>query len=356
MTTYPLGWQSWSPPTTSWHHLPSWDYCPTQDIPIPFPKPLRPKPPLNGWCSWYALGWNISHQKILDQARLINQNLLSIDYLLIDDGWTTWGDWQNPNPKLFPLGIKETARSLNNLGFQTGLWIAPFLANRSSQLLKKHPDWFIHNKRGKYIQGLKTAPIIEQLSPQKYLLDYSNPEVIDYLHLVINIIISTWNINVLKLDFLYAPYFDPRLSNATQASHAIRNLLQHIKRQHPHVTLIVCGCPFADALNNSDVIRFSKDATLPPPAPKLLRKFLYLKRIRLMQQKYNLIPSDFSALPDPDVRMFSLDTRETDFIWDTIQKSSLTLGDDLTQLSLDALQAARIWLQKNPSSRSSSPR
>ena len=42
-----------------------------------------------------------------------------------------------------PSGIKSFADRINAIGLKFGLWIAPEMINRDSELYREHPDWRI---------------------------------------------------------------------------------------------------------------------------------------------------------------------------------------------------------------------
>jgi alpha-glucosidase (family GH31 glycosyl hydrolase) len=205
--------QSWSPPFPKWHGFPRWDYAPSnaRSYKLPRLNPSTPIPAIRYWCSWYAYGWNIDHKKISETLKIIKKHRLPFTHIIIDDGWTTWGDWLTPNPARFPH-FATTISQIRAHHLQVGLWFAPFLASKKSQLFKQHPDWFVRY-RGQYIQGLKTMPIWEWFLPQQYLLDFKLPQVKKYIKDFIDYAIKNWGITLLKLDFLYAPYFDPHHNN-----------------------------------------------------------------------------------------------------------------------------------------------
>lgn len=344
-----LGWQSWSPPFPKWHGFPRWDYSPfkvreLKNVDRKTPKRITK---VRYWCSWYAYGWNIDHQKIIATLNAIKQSKLPLTHILIDDGWTTWGDWQSPNLIRFP-NFTTTVGNIHSFGLKAGLWLAPFLASKKSHLFKTHPEWFV-KYRGKHVQGLKTMPIWESLLPQQYLLNLELPQVKDYLSTTIDLAISKWHFDLLKLDFLYAVYFNPHHKSDKVPHSQIDWLLNYIKHKHPHVHIIACGSPFAPALGLSDTIRIAKDTALPPVVPKIINYVTYVVRVKMLAQKLSLSHLLKGIEIDPDVRMFSLDSSSTSTIWDTISTNVLGIGDDLTKLSPPQLKKAILWLTNHSS-------
>jgi len=341
-----LGWQSWSPPFPSWHGFPRWDYSPfsVSSVVKDPPKPIKSNQPLRYWCSWYAYGWDTNSVKINQTLDVIKEFKLPFTHILIDDGWTTWGDWYTPTLKKFP-NIISTVEQIKSKHLQAGLWFAPFLGNSKSQLFKNHPEWFIKYK-GKYIQSLKTTPIWESFLPQQYLLNLELNEVRCYITNFIDLAVRKWGITLLKLDFLYAPYFDPNHNNDLVPHSQVTWLLSYIKRHYPKIKIIACGTPFDPAIGLADIIRISKDTALPPTIPNFINRFVYKKRVKMLSQKLNSLQLSQKFLHDPDVRIFALDTHSTRLIWGTIPTNIIGVGDNLTTLSRENLIKIKTWLSQ----------
>jgi hypothetical protein len=284
MTLPSLGWQSWSPPIPNFLRFPPRDYCPVKETPHSANIRLSHKPTFNYWCSWYALGWQINPHNLLIQAKFIKQHQLNITHFLIDDGWRfSW--------------LKPLIQELHSLGFRVGLWYSPYTRH-------------------------KHLP----------------------LYTTLDSIVNYYQIDFLKLDFLYKPYFQSGLNSDLLPHQALVDLFTFLHHNHPQLFTITCGCPFAPALGLVDAIRISKDTTFPPPTPTWLRRPIYSHRVSLLRQKYEQVPASFPALPDLDVRLFSLDNQQTTTFWDTIHHALQGIGDDLTKLSPSQTQKVRLWL------------
>ncbi|MEK7513857.1 MAG: glycoside hydrolase family 36 protein [Patescibacteria group bacterium] len=339
-----LGWQSWSPPFPTWHGFPRLDYSPfaksasIKSSPCPKSSPLN----IRYWCSWYAYGWNINDQKIKATLARIKKFRLPFTHILIDDGWAVWGDWHTPNLHRFP-NLAATINKIKSNRLQVGLWLTPFMASKKSQLFQTHPEWFISH-RGRPVQGLKTLPLLEFFLPQQYLLNFELPEVKKYLAGFIDLAVKKWGVTLLKLDYLFAPYFNPNhLSDRLPHQH-ITWLLTYIKTRYPHVHTLASGAPFTSSMGVADIIRISKDPALPPLVPNWLNRFIYRQRLKILQQKLKILGLLSNLNIDPDVRLFSLDTLATQSIWTTIPANILGVGDNLTSLSVLKLKSIKLWL------------
>lgn len=344
-----LGWQSWSPPFPAWHGFPRWDYSPFKLRPLKSSFRESPGKPvkIRYWCSWYAYGWNITDQKIRETLVVIKKHSLPFTHIIIDDGWTLWGDWHNPDNTRFP-DLVATTKLIHANKLKAGLWFSPFLASSKSKLYHDHPDWFVkyHNKP---VRGLKTIPIGEWLIPQSYLLDFEQTATRKYITEFIDLAITKWKFDFLKLDFLYAPYFNPHYDSDHIPHAQIIWLLKYIKTNYPKVTTIVCGSPFAPTLGLADIVRISKDTALPPVVPNFVNRLVYSVRVKMLQLKLSAVDLPVHISLDPDIRRFSLDTKSTGEIWDTIQTNILGIGDNLTKLSKKNIEAIKLWLTNHNS-------
>ena len=312
-------------------HLPLWDYNPLSSNGDTSPSTTRQlKPKVSLWCSWHRNGTKINENLILVQAHKFLTHQYVPEYILIDDGWCTWADWFTPNPAKFSHGINRLAKKLALTGYQTGLWLAPFLVDPSSNLVKNHPDWLLKNPNGTFFNGFMSYPLIKDLTP-KYLLDFTNPKVMGYLFKCLDIILGDWKITLLKLDHLYAPFFAPNSTKAELASRAITTFFTYIQNKYPHVYTIACGCPFNIATHRVDAIRISKDINSPHlNTVPLLGRLLYLKRRQMLHHKLAIATK--LGLPygiDPDAAINFSDAQKYHDLWQSDKIQVFGLGYNL---------------------------
>jgi alpha-galactosidase len=134
-----LGWQSWSPPYPKWHGYPRWDYSPFPDNTnhLHLSSRRRLHYPIIYWCSWYAYDTKINDELIRQTVSTVVQNRLPFTHILIDDGWTTRGDWLTPDQTKFP-NFKST---ITTTKIKSRTLVLPFLAD--SFTAKNYPDWLV---------------------------------------------------------------------------------------------------------------------------------------------------------------------------------------------------------------------
>ncbi|WP_251388532.1 alpha-galactosidase [Mediterraneibacter agrestimuris] len=144
--------------------------------------------------SWEAAYMDFDGDKIIDIARKAAK--LGIDMVVLDDGWfgnrdtdqSGLGDWK-VNEKKLGGSLSRIADAVNELNMKFGLWIEPEMVNEDSELYRKHPDWAF------VIPGRLPVRGRSQL-----VLDFSRKEVVDYIYDNIVKVISSANIEYIKMD------------------------------------------------------------------------------------------------------------------------------------------------------------
>ena len=342
------GWQSWSTKFSATLRFPVRNYAPGNRLFLPKLSKANykhtKKKPVKGWCSWYAYWWKISEEKIMNQVKWFSEHPETpIKYILIDDGWTRWGDWKQENTKRFPGGMKGVSRKIKEHGFKPGVWLAPFLVDPKAQIVKKYPHYLVRYNN-KLVEGFKATNFDRHFFP-KYILDIRKREVRKYLTNVIQKIIEEDGFELLKLDFLYAPYFIPGIGTR-EAGYYLHKFLLNIKRRYPNVYTAACGCPFPPALGVADSMRIGPDTSAPyldriPFASSLFHKrrlFLVRKNMRTrgwMKSYWNLDPDAFVCRSSLRINKKLL----SEFRGDVKKmRSDIFLGDDYTKLGEDRIK------------------
>ncbi|MFZ2199686.1 MAG: hypothetical protein WAV40_02780, partial [Microgenomates group bacterium] len=156
----------------------------------------------------------------------------------------------------------------------------------------------------------------------KYLLDFTNPQVMTYLLSCLDIILGDWGVTLLKLDHLYAPFFAPDKEKARLATSALTTIFTYIQDKYPQVYTIACGCPFDVATGRVDAIRISKDINSP--------YFIAFGRHSLLRKKLSLTSK--LSVPfgiDPDAAISLSDAHKYHTLWLSGQIQVFGLGYNL---------------------------
>lgn len=144
--------------------------------------------------SWEAAYFDIDEEKLIRLAKEAKE--CGMELFVMDDGWfgqrnddtSSLGDW-SPNLKKLPGGIKGIADKINAIGLDFGLWVEPEMVNEDSACFRKHPQWAV------MVPGKHHAKGRNQM-----FLDYTNPEVREYITDVMTRLFSSANISYVKWD------------------------------------------------------------------------------------------------------------------------------------------------------------
>jgi len=310
--------------------------------------PRRPTPRAAGWCSWYCHFGRVQEEDVLASLGAADERreTMPIDLIQIDDGYESQvGDWLSINDK-FPHGMKRLAGQIRDTGRTPGLWLAPFIAAKSSKLVRDHPEWLIRDEE------TQLASAGRNWNTSCYGLDVTHPAAQDYVRRAIDTAAHEWGYAYLKLDFLYAAALpgvrqDRRLTRAQ----ALRRGLELLRETAgDEVFLLGCGCPLGPAIGVLDGMRIGPDIALDPgPAwtPRFKGIGFMLKNEMGFPAARNAVRNTLTRsgmhrrwwLNDPDCLVVR-DTKHMNEIevrsWASIVGLSgglLVLGDDLPTLS-----------------------
>ncbi len=171
--------------------------------------------------SWEASYFNISESSLLRLAKKGKE--VGIELFVMDDGWfgnrnddlRALGDWTE-NTKKLPHGIKGLCDKINALGMDFGIWIEPEMVNVDSDLYRKHPEWTIEIPGKHHAEGRNQR-----------ILDFCNPDVVQYMSEAMISVLSSANIAYVKWDMnrIFSDYFSQYLSPDHQQEVAHRYVL-----------------------------------------------------------------------------------------------------------------------------------
>lgn len=152
-----------------------------------------------GWCSWLVYGPDITEEDIYENLEEIKKKGLRLKYIQIDDGYQQYmGDWLYPTDK-FESGMEKLCADIKASGFEPGIWVAPFIAEKDSRLFKEHPDWFVADVHGKPLSSDRVTFGGWSHGPW-YMLDGTHPEACGYLKHVFQVMRRQWHVRYFKLD------------------------------------------------------------------------------------------------------------------------------------------------------------
>ena len=218
-----------------------------------------PAAPYRGWCSWYYYYNKITPDIILRNLEAIRRHRLDIDFIQIDDGYQRRvGDWLDLNEP-FAGRMRELTDAIKDAGYQPGLWLAPFAAERNSELFRLHPEYLFRSEYGRRIVA-GYAPFWK--GHLYYGLDVTNPRFAEYLRKVIRTMVHDWGFTYLKCDFMFAGALREAESKDITLSRAeiLRRGMQIIREGAERDVIIVgCGMPLSTGIGVVDAMRIGPD-------------------------------------------------------------------------------------------------
>lgn len=216
-------------------------------------KPLTDKK-IKGYTSWYNYYQNISEDIILRDLEAISKKTDKVNTFQIDDGYqTAVGDWLSINKTKFPNGLKPIVEKIHAKGWQAGLWLAPFGAQKGSKLACEHPDWLVKGKNGKPIMvGANWGGF--------YAIDIDNADARAYIKNVFDTVLNDWGFDLVKLDFLYATAVVP-LHNKTRGQLAYESI-DFLRECVGNKQILGCGVQQMPCFGKVEYMRIGADMAL----------------------------------------------------------------------------------------------
>ena len=201
----------------------------------------KPRPVLLN--SWEAAYFNINESKLLRLARAGKE--AGIELFVMDDGWfgtrdndtQSLGDWY-PNKKKLPNGVEGLAKKINRLGLDFGIWVEPEMVNVNSDLYRAHPEW---------VMEIPGKPHSE--SRTQRILDFSNPDLVEYMTNAMAKVFSSGNIAYVKWDMnrIFSDYYSQCLPPERQKEVGHRYMMglykmcDSLMKQFPHILFEGCA-------------------------------------------------------------------------------------------------------------------
>lgn len=348
--------------SSEWFYL-EWVALPNQDPLAQYAHAVARQmavPPLRsvpvGWCSWYIFWAQISEAQMMENlaTAAVLADELPLQLLQLDQGYEpAWGDWLERNAR-FPHTLDWLAQRISGSSLTPGLWLGPLTVHKNSRLAREHPDWLLHDRRGRLVSAGLVGPALGRA------LDPTHPGVEEHLRQLIDTAVNRWGYSFLKLDFLYAGALpgrrnNPRMTRAQAYRHALRIIREAAGEE---TFLLGCGAPLGPSVGLVDGMRIGPD-TAPTWEPnnyglrRILRTDPGLPSLRnsLRNGATRAWIHKHWWLNDPDALMvrdsqtsLTADEVITQATLIGLSGGLLILSDDLARLSLERRQIAAALL------------
>lgn len=215
--------------------------------------------PIRGYSTWYYYFNKLKADDVLANLRAIRERSIGVDVVQIDDGYQEHvGDWLRLKPG-FAGRMREIAEAIRQAGMRPGIWLAPFAADRKSELFRTHPDFILRNEYGRRLLGGYNVFWRGRLY---YGLDITNPGVEEYVRRVIREIVHGWGFDFLKCDFLFTGALrggDPKDLRLSRAEILKRGMRIIREEAGPGTFIVGCGMPLSAGIGLVDAMRVGPD-------------------------------------------------------------------------------------------------
>lgn len=181
--------------------------------------------------TWLYKFDNITYENVSKQIPLAAD--IGCEYFFLDAGWfgkgadwsTSVGDWSENMVSALAGRMIDIANEVRAAGMKFGLWLEPERANVNSDAMKEHPEFYL--------------PITGDAD--NYLLDFANPEAVDWMLGVIFDLIDKYGIRYIKDDFNVNSFFSEK-QDAFLAYHAgHEDFMRRLQARYPDLYLSSCA-------------------------------------------------------------------------------------------------------------------
>ncbi len=199
--------------------------------------------------SWEGVYFNIN-QKGMDQM-MADIASMGGELFVMDDGWfgdkykrnsdnSSLGDWVTDTTKL-PKGIGGLLADARKNGVKFGIWIEPEMANTTSELYEKHPEWILKASQRDPVLGRGGTQVV---------LDLGNPEVQDFVFGAVDNLMTEYpEIDYIKWDAnMGIMNHGSNFLNKDKQSHmyieyhrGLEKICQRIRTKYPDLTIQACA-------------------------------------------------------------------------------------------------------------------
>ncbi len=131
-----------------------------------------------GWATWDYYGRLFTADDIYNNMAELNEFAPDANLIQIDGGWwTERGDYMSVRPDL-PGGIKAIVDRIKADGKIPGLHFDGFRGDAAAEIVKTHPEYFLHDQNGVLI--VETKPLVDRDMNYTFF-DYSHPGARAYI-------------------------------------------------------------------------------------------------------------------------------------------------------------------------------
>ncbi len=151
-----------------------------------------------GWATWDYYSRLFRPEHVLGNMAALETLYPQANLIQMDGGWwTARGDYMSVRP-YFEGGMKPLVDQIRATGRIAGLHFDGFRADLTSEIYRKHPEYFLHDQDGNIIYHTRRTPDVIM---RTIYFDYSHPGARAYIQECIEAM-KEWGITYFKVDFM----------------------------------------------------------------------------------------------------------------------------------------------------------
>jgi len=152
--------------------------------------------PKGGRLGWCDSGESKTQKDLLEILSALRRNKIKVDWFAFDSQYASqMGDWLTPKN---PNRMNMLVRTVMEQNIVPGLRFAPFLASKKSSLASEKRNWLVNDGKGMPI----TVKRYGFDGDKCYILDLSNPQVLDHVHHMFLLLREQWGFRTFYLERL----------------------------------------------------------------------------------------------------------------------------------------------------------
>ncbi|MEP6594759.1 MAG: glycoside hydrolase family 31 protein [Ginsengibacter sp.] len=171
--------------------------------------------------TWIELVYNQNQEDILKYAHSIIDNGFPPGVLMIDDNWAPYYGKFSFRMDKFSNPVKMI-NELHSLGFKVMLWVCPFISPDTEifRELNGKKLLLLDNENNTVVNWEKAhnPAIINWWNGYSAVLDFTNPETVDWYHKQLDLMVNNFGIDGFKFDGGDMEYYPPRAISYKKAT------------------------------------------------------------------------------------------------------------------------------------------
>lgn len=296
--------------------------------------------------SWLYKFDRFTYEDIIKQIGKAHE--LGVEYFVIDAGWfgagADWGlsrgDWEENLTFGFKGRMSDIADEVRKKGMKFGFWIEAECAAKTSEIVKKHPEYFIEGK-------------------SSYFVDFSDKDAQEYMFEKTCQLVDKYGAEFIKFDFNDDLYYDKYRTNFVKYFNGHRKYIKKLKEKYTELYVENCASggirmtlrdgelydSFWPTDNQSPYysLRIFKDTILRMP-PQWLEGWISVRSCENFSYQYATDGMADKLFSTNDATWNNIISVDWDYLFGFMKGRAISLSFDLTMLGDDIFEKLKKYI------------